>query len=254
MILWLLILFVVATVYSSSGLGGLPALMAMLVLMPFTAYETKIIALILNIIVVAYMLIQSSSTKLSKLTDVLIVLITALPIAALVANYILPDSLYFITLGIVFMLTALYIFVSFKADGRRSVSTTNLIVKCALIGLVVGLTGMAGGVLLLPVLAAHQWKDNDEISFFTSLFILLSSLIILFANYKSGLIIDASIVLKTAIAVLAGTMIGKRLEFSYITPNVLRNMTALFMLLMGMKLCFEHYEQVGLLLAKWINS
>jgi uncharacterized membrane protein YfcA len=244
MIAYLLIFFVVAAIYSSQGLGGIPTLIALLVLLPFTAYETKILALVLTILVIILMLINTVHVPLSKLVDVVLVLLSAVPFVFLGARFEISDDIFFFLFGCAFLLSALFIFVEFKADGRKKIHKGGLLIGSALIGFFVGLTGMVGSILLLPILQIYNWKEREEIVLFSSVFVLITAFLTIFITYKSGATFNFKMIAFYSLAVLLGNLVGRRIEISYLNPQILKNVTALFLLGFGMVLVYNYGDVV----------
>ncbi len=240
MLIWLLIIFIVAAVYSSTGLGGLPSLFAILMLSPIMPNETKIIALCINVILVLWMLFNSEIVALSKISDVVISLGVAIPAAMYAASYNLPNLYYEISLGLVFILTSIYIISSVKSTKKRNPDKSLLILGSAIVGLIVGLTGMSGGILLLPILSSQNWTENEEVSLFNSIFILLTSIAVLFMNYKHGIVIEKTRLVLFCVAALGGAIVGKNIEIRYITPQSLRVLTFVFLFFIGAKLIYAN--------------
>jgi uncharacterized protein len=244
MIAYLLIFFVVAAIYSSQGLGGIPTLIALLVLLPFTAYETKILALVLTILVIILMLINTVHVPLSKLVDVVLVLLAAVPFVFFGARFEISDDIFFLLFGCAFLLSALFIFVEFKADGRKKIHKGGLLIGSALIGFFVGLTGMVGSILLLPILQIYNWKEREEIVLFSSVFVLITAFLTIFVTYKSGATFNFKMIAFYSLAVLLGNLVGRRIEISYLNPQILKNITALFLLGFGMVLVYNYGDVV----------
>jgi uncharacterized protein len=242
MLLYLLLFFVVSAIYSSQGLGGIPSLIALLVLLPFTAIETKALALVLSILLVLYMMITSRTTGLGDLTDTIIILGCAAPMAVIGARIQLPQAIYFFTFGVMFVISAISILSNFKSRDRKPTHKGMMILSAGLIGLIVGITGMVGSVFLLPLLYKYKWKDHEDISFFSSLFVLITSGLALVASYRNGLKIDFSQVTWYSIASLAGAILGQKIEITYLNTNVLKNITGIFLLCSGIYFCYLNFE------------
>jgi uncharacterized membrane protein YfcA len=240
MILFLIFFFLIAAVYSSQDLGGIPTLIAMLVLLPFSAYETKILALVLSCLVVILMLINHQLSSMSKLTDAVLILIAAVPSVFLGAMIQIPEKLFFFLLGCAFLLSALFIWVQFKADGRKNNHKGGLLTGSAIVGFFTGLTGMSGSILLLPLLQKYNWKENDEMALFSSIFVIVTSFLTLFSTYKSGAPFDWKLISLYSGAVLLGSLAGRRIEISYLNPVILKNITSLFLLIFGMVLIYNY--------------
>ncbi|HMP28534.1 MAG TPA: sulfite exporter TauE/SafE family protein [Saprospiraceae bacterium] len=244
MIAYLVLFFVVATIYASQKLGGIPTLIALLVLLPFTAYETKILALVLTTVVILLMLIQSVHVPLSRLVDAALVLIAAIPFVILGAGISIADNVFFFLFGCAFLLSSLFMFIEFKSDGRKRMHKGGLIVGAAAIGFFTGLTGMVGSILLLPILQIYNWKEKDEIVLFSSVFVLITSFLAIFVTYKSGSSFNIKMISFYSLAVIFGNFVGRRIEITYLNPHILRNVTALFLLGFGVVLMYNYGSTV----------
>jgi uncharacterized protein len=241
---YLLLFFVVAAIYSSQGLGGVPTLIALLVLLPFTAYETKILALVLSIVVILILLSTSGFATLTKVTDAALVLIAAVPFVFLGARMAVPNKVFFFLLGCAFLLSAIFILIELKPDGRKKIDKSGLLLGSAAIGFFTGITGMVGSVLLLPLLQKNQWKEKEEVVLFSSIFVLITGFLTLFATYKSGSPFNLKMIGMYSAAVLLGSIAGRRIEISYLNPAILRNVTSLFLMGFGIVLIYNNWDAV----------
>jgi hypothetical protein len=241
MLIYLLLFFIVAAIYSSQGLGGLPSLIAILVFLPFTGYETKALALILSIVLVGYMILSSPIGSLGDMSDVIIILGCAIPAVIFGAKINLPQSVFFFAFGIMFVICALSILSKFKTNKRKPSHKGAMMIGSALTGFVVGVTGMVGSVFILPILFRYKWKSGEEISFFSSVFVLLTSVIALVASYKNGMSIDYVQVVSYSFAALLGSVVGRKIEISYLNTDVLNTLTGLFLLGSGCYFCYQNY-------------
>ena len=208
-------LFVVASLYSSVGLGGGSGYLAVLSITSFAASDAvwlKQYAWCLNLVVagLAFWHYRKSGYHVKDLSFPFIS--ASVPMAALGGFILVEGGLYDALLTFA-LLVAAWRLVATDAGVSEIVrpSASMALVVGGVIGLTSGVIGIGGGIFLLPVMMLGGWATAKESAATTSLFVWLNSMAgLIGAGLGGRLDLDHSLLVPFALAVLAGGLVGSR--------------------------------------------
>lgn len=242
LILLCVLFFVIAVIYSSVGFGGGSSYLALLAIYLVSFYEIRSLALVCNIVVVSGSLYWFFRKGHLQLRQFFPFVVTSIPMAFLGANFRLSEALFFIILGLVLMVSAIFLIwksgLFANEDSSKSNSlppaTNYLIGGC--IGLLSGIVGIGGGIFLAPLLHHLKWGPPVKIAALSCFFIFVNSL-----SGLGGLLYGQTLelpwpeVLVFGFAVLAGGQIGIRYSLKKLSPKTIKITTAVLVFLVGLR-------------------
>jgi uncharacterized protein len=230
--IWLTGLFaLVALVYASVGFGGGSTYTALLGLWGVDYQLIPVISLLCNIIVVTGGSIRFVRAGLVKWPQVVPLLLVSAPLAFIGGLVPLKQWLFLMILGGALLLSAVALIAQPDRMAPRKLSKPVLLSISGAVGLLAGLSGIGGGIFMAPVLHLIRWADARRIAAFASLYILINSV-----TGLTGQIIKAgsqsfagpvSGYWPLLIAVFVGGQLGSLLGMKFLTPRLLRTLTAL---------------------------
>ena len=235
---------VIATLYSSVGFGGGSSYLALLALVLTSFFAIRSTALICNLVVVSgstYLYWKNGHLDFKKFLPFIV---ASIPFAFLGARFRLSEQVFFIILGGALIVSALaLIFQTLKLKKSEEVNpnyppyVTYLL--GAGIGLLSGLVGIGGGIFLAPILNHMKWDKSIKIAALASFFILVNSISGIGGLLTKGMFelpwIEASGLI---VAVFIGGQIGIRLSLSKLTGNGIKVVTAILVLIVGIRVLF----------------
>lgn len=229
---WLTGLFaLVALIYASVGFGGGSTYTALLGLWGVDYQLIPVIALLCNIIVVAGSSVRFIRARLIRWPKVVPLLMVSAPLAFIGGLVPLKQWLFLMILGGALLLSAIALIVQPDNMAPRRLSKGTLLSISGAVGLLAGLSGIGGGIFMAPVLHLIRWADARRIAAFASLYILINSITGLTGQIiKSGpqsLAGPAFEFWPLLLAVFAGGQLGSMLGMRFLTPQLLRTLTAL---------------------------
>jgi uncharacterized protein len=229
--IWLTGLFaLVALIYASVGFGGGSTYTALLALWGVEYQLIPIIALLCNIIVVTGGSVRFVRAGLVKWRQVLPLLMVSAPLAFVGGLVPLKQWLFLMILGGALLLSAIALIAQPDKMAPRQFSKPMLLAISGAVGLLAGLSGIGGGIFMAPVLHLVRWADARRIAAFASLYILINSITGLTGQViKSGaqsLAGPASDYWLLLLAVFVGGQLGSLLGMKFLTPRLLRTLTA----------------------------
>lgn len=235
----LLLIAVIAVLYSSVGHGGASGYIAVFALMSYPAAFIRQDALILNIIVSSIALISFSKAGHFSFKLFLPLVLFSIPFAFLGGSYQLSAVTYKIVLGAFLLIPALLFFIN---TSKVEKTTRNMPLLTAgiigsVLGLISGLTGIGGGVFLSPILIFGRWAGQKTTAAISAAFILVNSIAGLAGNAIHSNHLDSNIFYFAAAAVL-GSAIGSRLGAYKVAPRHMRVLLGIVLLIASFKLMF----------------
>lgn len=237
--------FIVATLYSSVGFGGGSSYLALLTLFFVSFFAIRSIALVCNLVVV------STSTYLyfkhghAKLKDFLPFVVTSIPLAYLGASFKLSEKVFFIILGLSLIISALTLawqtYTKATAERIKNYPSYFSFTIGGIIGLLSGLVGIGGGIFLAPILNHFKWSTPIKIAALASFFILVNSVSGLVGLFNAGtLVLPWKEALILIIVVFLGGQLGIRISLKKLTPNGIKRVTALLVLVVGLRVLLKN--------------
>lgn len=242
--LWLpIIFFAIAFFYSSVGFGGGSSYLAILSLVMVEFYEIRTLALLLNLLVVSIGTIVFIKNKVFDWKLFWPFILFSIPMAFIGAQLQLSQQLFFLILGTSLILAALFMGLQaiHRNEEHKSLSWYSRGLIGVLIGLLSGVAGIGGGIFLSPTLNLLGWANPRRVASLASIFILVNS-----ASGLIGLIVsdsfqfDTSASMPLLIAVILGGGLGSHLSNSSLNIHLIRGLTALLVLYVGVRIVLMH--------------
>jgi uncharacterized membrane protein YfcA len=235
--------FLIALVYSSVGFGGGSSYLALLsLLMPFPEL-IRTQALLCNLAVVSISCFLAWKEGVLDLKKALPYTLPSIPMAFLGARYKLSEKQYMVLLGFTLVASALALLI--QASRKVEISPRTGFSWQALplggaIGFLSGLVGIGGGIFLSPVLNLLRWDTPRQIATLASFFIFVNSLAGLSGLWASqAFSTTLTMTLSLCGAVALGGFIGARVGIRKLDGVLIRRITALLVLLVGLKLLYD---------------
>jgi uncharacterized membrane protein YfcA len=196
-ILWILLFFVVAFLYSAVGHGGASGYLALMSIWHLAPEHMKPVALILNLVVSGIAFIQFYRQGHFLWRLFLPIAALSIPMAYLGGFTPLKDDVYQLGLGVFLVISVVLLNVNLRgwislkndddkgvlADDASQLSREYLMAAAVMgggVGYVSGLLGIGGGILLSPVLLLLGWTQQKQTAAMGAAFI--------FVNSMSGLV------------------------------------------------------------------
>ena len=175
-ILFYLLIFITAVLYSSVGHGGATGYLAIMALFAVQPDTMRSSALILNLFVAGISFYSYLKGGYFRLRLLVPFVVFSVPMSFLGARMNIDPYLYRIILG-VFLLVAVarMLFTLKSAGGQTNINIPLAFIVGSLIGFFSGFIGIGGGIILSPVLLLLKWADVKEAAAVSALFILMNS-------------------------------------------------------------------------------
>ena len=237
-----LIFFFVALFYSMVGFGGGSSYLAIMAIYGVSAMEMKTIALLCNIVVVTggtYLFYKRGLLSLRKLIPLVVL---SVPLAFIGGLLRTGDKIFLLVLGASLVLAAVLMGMEVlkgknEEGGWKKDNKALNIGLGGGVGLLSGFVGIGGGIFLSPILHFTRWGHVKQIAAAASFFILVNSLAGLTGHVlRSGLDFRGETILPLVLAVFIGGQVGSRITTRYFNQRVVKALTALLILYVGIRL------------------
>lgn len=233
------LIFVVATLYSSVGHGGASGYLAVLSFFAVGPAKMATTALMLNVLVAGLSLFSYYRAKHLSLKLAWPFIIASVPAAFIGASIAVSEKLYFVLLAIVLTFAAFRLAFSmeFHPDNstHESVKLTNSLPVGAGIGVLSGIVGVGGGIFLSPLMLLMKWATTKQTAAVSALFIVVNSLAGLAGRGMRG-VADVSTNMPLVVAAFCGGLIGSYYGATKFSGLFLRRILALVLLIAAFKL------------------
>lgn len=242
-----LFFLIVALIYSMVGMGGGSSYIAIMALSDMPYHAIPLLARLCNLIVVSgttYHFVRQGYFSWSRSWPLIA---GAVPMAFLGAAMPLSKPLFLLLLGGTLLILGLkLLFVD-----RWQAGDTNTQPFCqkkaffigSLLGLLSGLTGIGGGIFLVPILHLLRWGDPKQIAASGSVFILVGSVAGLAGQACVGAdfscVTDYWILL---LAVFCGGQLGSFLGATILSQNVVKKSTGVLVFYVGARLLLNVFQ------------
>lgn len=236
-VLFPILIFLIAFLYSSVGHGGASGYLALMALFGVAPESMRSTSLTLNVFVAGITFISYYRAGHFQLKLILPFVITSVPFAFAGALIRVDPAVYKITLGI-FLLFAVgrLLFVPKAITGKPSVPPLWIaLLTGSILGFFSGMIGIGGGIILSPLLILLHWAGMKETAAASAFFILLNSISGLSALNISGLHFENQMIVWIVMGILGG-LAGSYSGSFKIKPDLLRYPLALVLLIAGIKL------------------
>ncbi|HLG33978.1 MAG TPA: sulfite exporter TauE/SafE family protein [Bacteroidia bacterium] len=236
-VIFLLLLTVVAFLYSSVGHGGASGYLALMALFGLSHEVMKPTALLLNIFVslIAFVLYYRSGYFRWKIF--LPLALASIPASFLGGMTEVNSDVYRQTLGVLLIIPAVR-FIGIAESKRkvtREVQFAWALITGGIIGYLSGIIGIGGGILLSPLLLILGWTSLKETAAVSSLFILVNSVSGLSGQFAQGIEFSSNMYVMVLL-VLTGGIIGSYFGAKHFNNIVLKRMLAVVLVIASIKL------------------
>lgn len=238
-ILFYLLLFLVAFLYSSVGHGGASGYLALMALFSIAPEVLKPTALLLNIFVSFISFIQFYRGRHFNWKLFLPFAIASVPLAFIGGLITVDSDIYKKILGIL-LIVPIIRFLFFANIKVEEIRKSNLILSLligAAIGFLSGLIGIGGGIILSPLLLLLKWSDMKQTAALSALFIFVNSFSGLAGQLTKGINFSPDMIAYVAVA-LAGGICGAYYGSIRFRQEILKYLLALVLIVAAYKLLF----------------
>jgi len=238
-IIFYILLFMVAFLYSSVGHGGASGYLALMAFFSFSPEMMRPTALILNLFVSLTAFIQYYRNGHFRWKLFWPFAIASIP-AAFVGGLIIMDAAWYKKiLGMLLLFPVVRLggikFNSENTDKEQTLFASLLI--GAIIGLFSGMIGIGGGIILSPVILLLHWANMKQTAAVSALFIFVNSLAGLAGIFTTGFEYKPEIVWMIVIA-FSGGLAGSYLGAKKLNHLFLKILLAVVLLMASVKLLF----------------
>ncbi len=238
----LVLIFLVAALYSSVGHGGASGYLAVLSLFAFAPAEMSSTGLILNLLVAgigAYAYAKAGHLSMRLAWPFLI---TSIPAAFVGGLLKVPDKTYFLLLAAVLVVAAVRLATA-KATTSDEEEMKNPKLGVALpigagIGLLSGIVGVGGGIFLSPLMIFMKWADPKRTAAVSAFFIWVNSLAGLGGRFTRDAIVLGNL-LPLVVAAFLGGLVGSYVGANKFSGLMLRRILAVVLLVASFKLMYS---------------
>jgi len=240
-LLMLLLLSVVAFLYSSVGHGGASGYLAVMAIVGVSPTLMKSSALIMNLAVSLFSFLGFYRAGFFKLKLFWPFAIASIPLAYLGGTMTLSDAIYKKILALCILISIARLLYQFKQEEteNREVPLWAGLTSGGVIGLLSGMIGIGGGIVLSPLMLLMKWAKLKETAAVSALFIFVNSLSGLYGQLVKGNI-QIPENLQWAIAVtIFGGLLGSYFGSQKFNLPTLRYLLALGLVIACAKLIFN---------------
>ena len=238
-IVFYILLFLVAFLYSSVGHGGASGYLALMAIFSFSPDIMKPTALLLNLFVSLTSFIQFYRGKHFNWKIFLPFALASVPMAFAGGLITIDEAVYKKILGIL-LLIPIVRFLFFANIQQTDIKNSNTLLSLligAAIGFLSGLIGIGGGIILSPVLLLLKWADMKQTAAISAIFIFVNSLAGLGGQLTKGINFSPDMYVYVAVAFVAGIW-GAYYGAMKFRQNVLKYMLAVVLIVAAYKLLF----------------
>jgi uncharacterized protein len=227
----------ISLLYATAGQAGGTAFLAVMSFSGLPAAEMRPSALLLNVIAAGYATLWLHRRGAIEWKLLLPILVPSLVTAFLGGLLLLRGDVYFTLTGILLIIAALLLAVRRHSDhlNSRPISHGLAALVGAAAGLVSGLTGVGGGVYLVPTIITLGWASPKRAAALSPPFIFGNSVFGLIGVSLSGQH-PAPPVLLYAVGALGGAAIGTVIGQRWMSQQVTRYTLAGILLFAGIRL------------------
>lgn len=233
---------VTALLYASVGFGGGSTYSALLALSGLDYRLLPLVSLACNVVVVAGSSLRFARAGITPWRKALVIVALGAPASFVGGLTPIGEATFLALLGGSLVLTALTMLlpVRHRADGTPARAGRWMPFAAVPLGYLAGLVGIGGGIFLAPLLHLARWHEARGIAATASLFILVNSLFGLAGQLLKagpglfGAAIGAALPL--LMAVVIGGQTGSLLAARLLPPQWIRWLTALLVLVVGVRL------------------
>ena len=238
-LLFIILLFAVAFLYSSVGHGGASGYLALMAVFGFTPSFMKPAALLMNVFVSIIAFLPYYRAGYFRWKLFLPFALASVP-AAFAGGFIFVDThIYKIILGVLLLFPILSLLGVFRVVNNE-IKETKIIPALftgVLIGLLSGMIGIGGGIILSPFILLMRWANMKETAAVSALFIFVNSVSGLAGHASTGMEFNVNLYLLVSIAI-AGGIAGSYFGAGKFEVPLLKKMLATVLIIAVAKLFF----------------
>jgi uncharacterized membrane protein YfcA len=206
-IVFYVLLFIVAFLYSAVGHGGASGYLALMALYGVAPDTMKPAALLLNLFVSLTSFIQYYRGTHFHFKIFLPLALASIPMAFLGGLVSIDASIYKKMLGVLLLIPAFRFLVVksdiSEAERKQPVLWISVLIGAS-IGYLSGLIGIGGGIILSPILILLQWTNQKQTAAISALFIFVNSFSGLAGQITKGIQFNNDILTYVVIAFAGG--------------------------------------------------
>lgn len=240
-VLFYILLFLVAFLYSSVGHGGASGYLALMAIFSIAPDVMKPTALLLNLFVSLTSFIQFYRGGYFKWKLFLPFAIASIPMAFIGGLITVDATVYKKILGLLLIIPIIR-FLFFSNIQVNELKKENQVLSLFIgagIGFLSGLIGIGGGIILSPVLLLLKWADMKQTAAISALFIFVNSLSGLAGQLTKGIQFSADMYMYVAIAFIGG-ICGAYFGSLKFKQTILKYVLAAVLTLAAYKLLFTY--------------
>ncbi len=230
--LLIILFFVIALLYSSVGFGGGSSYTAVLAWRGESAEMIRLVSLSCNLMVVSIGGWASLRAKQVKVSLLWPLLGASVPAVWLGARWQISETLFFQILGFALLGAGQLLLFGVQERKEKVLSLPLLILLGFGLGFLAGVTGIGGGIYLVPVLHLLGAGKSKEVAAVGTWFILINSAVGLLALSRSA---DWSQVGWLPLVVAGGGVLGARLLQGVFAEQLVRRWTGVLVLLVAVR-------------------
>lgn len=235
--IFLLLLPIVAFMYSAVGHGGASGYLALMALFGFAPESMKPTALLLNLFVAAISFVHYAKEGHFNKKLFIVFALASIPLAFVGGMIDIDASIYkkILAVFLVFAILKMLNVFGKESDNLKEVKIWQGLLVGGSIGFFSGLIGIGGGIILSPLILLMHWGKMKEAAAVSALFIWVNSAAGMFGQISLGVKIDEQSFVLVGIAVFGG-FLGAYFGSKKFNNKLLRYMLAFVLVIACIKL------------------
>ncbi|MEA5256732.1 sulfite exporter TauE/SafE family protein [Arcicella aquatica] len=236
----LLLLSIVAFLYSSVGHGGASGYLAVMAIVGVAPSLMKSSALIMNLAVSLFSFLGFYRAGHFKFKLFWPFAIASIPFAYLGGTMTLSDAIYKKILAVCILISIARLLYQFKQEEteNKEVPLWAGLTSGGIIGLLSGMIGIGGGIVLSPLMLLMKWAKLKETAAVSALFIFVNSLSGLYGQITKGNMHIPENLQWAICATILGGLLGSYFGSQKFNLPTLRYLLALGLIIASAKLIF----------------